>query len=369
MSKRKFVREIKAKEVKNLNPSDIIYLAMKDGSIILIVDDDENTIEYDDIKLDISYKRNQKNYKTIMSDSSLYTLENEKNYPTNASSNNIIDTKSNNSTLYSKIKQIKDNNIKINQKSKEDGRMNKTINNSSLHGIKNEKLDKSFDDLISRKNIGYHEIGYFNKDKSFKSNRMIITTNERSKSSVNYIINNDSKKEIRNYKAITPDKNNKNLNHLISISDLNYDVQNNMTPIRTRYNQKNNINKNNLNYYNFETINSNGGRNQNRSNISIDANPHPENNYSVKRKEIEIMGKIVNDSNSYKNIDHHHPNTLFDPKCYYCQNLARENRLNISNIKVESIYDNYSFLATFGNNEKKEDNIQYEYDENGYYYS
>ena len=159
MSKRKFVREIKAKEVKNLNPSDIIYLAMKDGSIILIVDDDENTIEYDDIKLDISYKRNQKNYKTIMSDSSLYTLENEKNYPTNASSNNIIDTKSNNSTLYSKIKQIKDNNIKINQKSKEDGRMNKTINNSSLHGIKNEKLDKSFDDLISRKNIGYHEIG------------------------------------------------------------------------------------------------------------------------------------------------------------------------------------------------------------------
>ena len=153
MSKRKFVREIKAKEVKNLNPSDIIYLAMKDGSIILIVDDDENTIEYDDIKLDISYKRNQKNYKTIMSDSSLYTLENEKNYPTNASSNNIIDTKSNNSTLYSKIKKIKDNNIKINQKNKEDGRINKTINNSSLHGIKNEKLDKSFDDLISRKNI------------------------------------------------------------------------------------------------------------------------------------------------------------------------------------------------------------------------
>ena len=49
MSKRRFVREIKTKEVKNINPSDIIYLAMKDGSIILIADDDEETINYDNI--------------------------------------------------------------------------------------------------------------------------------------------------------------------------------------------------------------------------------------------------------------------------------------------------------------------------------
>ena len=59
---------------------------------------------------------------------------------------------------------------------------------------------------------------------------------------------------------------------------------------------------------------------------------------------MEIMGRIVNDKNSYRNIDHNHPNTLFDPNCKFCQNLARENKLTISNIKVESIYNNYSFM-------------------------
>ena len=89
MSRRRFVREIKSKEVKNINPSDIIYLAMKDGSIILITDDDEDLIEYDDIKLYNSFKRKRKYYNKKLNtnnDDSLYEFETEKNYKTNTNS-------------------------------------------------------------------------------------------------------------------------------------------------------------------------------------------------------------------------------------------------------------------------------------------
>lgn len=50
MPSRNFVREIKAENIKDINPSDIIYLALKDGSIVLISDNDEETIDYEDIK-------------------------------------------------------------------------------------------------------------------------------------------------------------------------------------------------------------------------------------------------------------------------------------------------------------------------------
>ena len=81
---------------------------------------------------------------------------------------------------------------------------------------------------------------------------------------------------------------------------------------------------------------------------------------------MEIMGRIINDSNSYKNIDHKHPNTLFDEKCLFCQKLAKENNLSISNIKVESNYDNCSFFATFGDIERKQGKRLN--DNNGNYY-
>ena len=169
MSRRRFVREIKAKEVKKINPSDIIYLAMKDGSIILIADDDEETIDYDELKLDTKYKRGQRYYKNtnsnLIHDSSLYTFENENNFKTNANTFNNIDNISNISTINSKRNQANNKNrvlTKIeNSRNKEKERNNKTINYRDLnYEIKNEKLDRSFDDIKEgrKNNIGYHEI-------------------------------------------------------------------------------------------------------------------------------------------------------------------------------------------------------------------
>ena len=48
MPKRNFVREIKAENVKDINPYDIIYLALKDGSIVLVADKDEDAQDFED---------------------------------------------------------------------------------------------------------------------------------------------------------------------------------------------------------------------------------------------------------------------------------------------------------------------------------
>ena len=73
---------------------------------------------------------------------------------------------------------------------------------------------------------------------------------------------------------------------------------------------------------------------------------------------MEIMGKIVNGDDSYRLKDHKHPQKLFDERCPYCQSLARKNKLCLCNIKEESIYDNHSFVASFGGSSSKRGKTQ-----------
>ena len=361
MSRRKFVREIKAKDVKNLNPSDIIYLAMKDGSIILVSDDNDALIDYDDLKLDTSYKRKHKYYnkKVTKSDdnNSLKTFKSDKNYKTNTYSNTSIDNKKASSTAHTTLNIVKEK-PKVNTrmekiKYKQNERMNKTINyNISTYQRKNDKLDKSFDSSqLPHNNIGFHSIEYINNNmnKSFDSYKIEPTYNDRSKSNIpnnKYIINiNDKRQRKDNINKF--DYYQKYSNHLVNISDISFESNDNT--ISNRAYRLSKEQKYNNNY----EINNNLSekKSQLRSKSSIATNL--KNDCVVQRKEVEILGRIVNDKNSYRNIDHHHPNTLFDPKCHYCQNLARENKISVSNIKTESIYDNYAFLATFGESGKK----------------
>ena len=360
MSRRKFVREIKAKEIKNINPSDIIYLAMKDGSLILIADDDEEEINYEDLKLNISNKRRPRYYNKNVStnqDSSIYSLEKDDNLKTNTSSYNIRDNKNRNEIISKNEK----------PKIKENRRNNKTINlDNKDYEIKNEKLDKSFDDIkVKRKNnIGYHEIEYFNNpNKSFDSNKSISIFHDRTESNRNNIINNIYNKEkIRRKNNINAYVNNTtNFNCLPNASDLSFDskdnsslYQNNRRFAKRRENEK------------YENIDYISRKNQLRSKSSININSNSGKSNFIKKKEMEIMGRIVNDTNSYRNVDHKHPYTLFDDKCLFCQKLAKENNLSISNIKVESNYDNCSFVATFGDIERKKGKKLNDY--NGNYY-
>jgi len=360
MSRRKFVREIKAKEVKNINPSDIIHLAMKDGSLILIADDDEEEIEYEDLKLNISNKRRQRYYNkniTINQDSSIYSLEKDDNLKTNTSSYNIRDNKKQNEILSKnenpKLKKNKRNNIIINLYDKN-------------HETKNDKLDKSFDDIKEKRknNIGYHEIEYFNNpNKSFDSNKSISIFHDRTKSNRNNIINNiyTKEKDRRKNNIKAYENNTTDFNCLANTADLSFDSkdnsttnQNNRRLARRKENEKD------------ESIDYIRRKNQLRSKSSININTNSGKSNFIKKKEMEIMGRIVNDTNSYRNIDHKHPYTLFDNKCLFCQKLAKENNLSISNIKVESNYDNCSFVATFGDIERKKGKKLNDY--NGNYY-
>ena len=395
MSRRRFVREIKAKEVKNINPSDIIYLAMKDGSIILITDDDEDLIEYDDLKLENPYKTKRKYYNKkvdISNDNSLYEFETDNNYKTNTHSYKSIENNRINSTNHSTINIVRNNNkdnnknnyskpstpnitqnkpidikknnyikpstpnivqnkpINIKMKKideKENERKNKVINyNISTYQTKNEKLDKSYDTIkIPQNNLVYHEIEYINNsnNKSFDLYKINTSFHDRSKSNINhhnnYKINNNEKTRRKN-NVIKFDEIQKTSNHLVDISFDSNDNSNRRqhTKIEPRQN---------------DYKSTDNEQNKLRSHSSIDIKTKPEKTYFVQRKEMEIMGRIVNDKNSYRNIDHNHPNTLFDTNCEFCQNLARENKLSISNIKVESIYNNYSFMASFGDSGRK----------------
>ena len=170
----------------------------------------------------------------------------------------------------------------------------------------------------------------------------------------------------------TNDDNKRNSTDIIGISDISFESNDNHRLNKTpNHVQKRKLNdffiKKEKNEYDNGNNNYRNKRNQLKSQNSIDINPKSEQNYFVKKKEFEIMGRIINDRNSYKNINHNHPNTLFDPKCIFCQNLARENKLSISNIKAESIHDNYSFMASFGGSgtkrekEKKENNTPRKY--------
>ena len=91
MPRRNFVREIKPEKIKDINPYDIIYLALKDGSIVLITDSDEEALDYDDLKsetLTSSQKRANANFYT-----SKY-VKNKKQIKT-ISTNLTIDTENN----------------------------------------------------------------------------------------------------------------------------------------------------------------------------------------------------------------------------------------------------------------------------------
>jgi hypothetical protein len=398
MPKRNFVREIKAKNIKDINPYDIIYLALKDGSIVLVSDNDEDILDYDEYRSNTLQNSSKKG-----TNSNFYKDKNNKNNnqrKTISSNRNTNDTENNNiKTKYSNSSKdkIKGNSFSternpnkpiiiknINEKEKysrynrDKELMNKTYNfgrkdyntqfnkNAKITNYynENERLEKSYDNITFNqdKNNFVHTIQYTNKinnsnqrPRSTKSQyRENYKNNQRIKFTSNYTSRTPSKNEN---KGFIYDNNKNNYHHLINISDIN--INDDSFINRTQQFDKVGINQNysdsNQNYINnnYRNINSFKRGKPIRSQSFSNRNYEKPQAYFVERKEMEIMGRIVNDDNSYRLIDHRHPNTLFEAKCPYCQELARNNKLCLSNIKEESILNNHSFLASFGGSGKK----------------
>ena len=408
MPKRNFVREIKPENIKDINPYDIIYLALKDGSIVLISDSDEETLDYDDIKSETlgysqkrananfytsKYGKNKKQTKTISSNLtndtdnnknnkySNYTKDKDKrktpSTPSYSFENNrnkpiIISNRNNNDNINNYRRNNNNNDIdKMNKSYTEFNRTNPNLN----YHRRTERLEKSFDNFNSdSQNNYFHKIEYIsnNNNERPKSIRSQTEQNNRKPNSfhqrINIIQNDYSNRtpQRRENKRFIYDNTRNNYSHLINISDkkrnINEDNDNSFMnktqqfERRDIYQDYSNINyKINNNNKNINSFNRGQpikpGRSQSFSNT--DRNIKTPQTLVIKRREMEIMGRIVNDDDSYRSIDHKHPNTLFEPKCPYCQSLARKNKLCISSIKEESIYDNHSFVAIFGSGNKK----------------
>lgn len=300
MPSKSFVKEIKADKIKDLNPSDIIYLAMKDGSIILVADNNEELVDYsesDDILGNSFHGRINQNY---------FSGKYKKKFTKGPTSHSI------DNFLKIREKELIDTSLNIGEKNYETDFNIKYPNNSSIEKIKKSHF--------------FHKIEYFgnnNMNTSFKSNK------------TDYMINRKINKSCENFKFGRHHRNNSSKSN-----DFSIDNKLKIQPI-----EKINIYRINEDTYN--NINSfNIGKQDMCQN-------YKDNNLDVKTKEMQIMGKIINHDNSYKLIDHKHPHTLYDPSCKYCQNLSRKNKLCLSHIKEESIQDNHSFTASFENSNKK----------------
>ena len=420
MPTRNFVREIKPENIKDINPSDIIYLALKDGSIVLVADNDDDTFDYEDIKFDstdntkirsssnysnIKFYKNKKQKKTI---STHETTDNENNLKTNKYSS-LLTNKNKFSSFstdmnqnkpiimshrnekisnYTRYKNAKDNLNQTYNYSKNNyiSEFSKTTRNMNNY-IKKEKLEKSFDNInnIDKvENNFFHKIEYNNKDnvsvRSYKTDNSIYQRPKSSRSQKQSYNNIKEKIKNNSYSVNrTPIKkeskeklyNKKNYNNtsLINISNLSINDESNIMN-RTQEIEKRDIyreyfdnNEKAENNYRKVNVFKNG---EHTRNLSYNKNAQTPNTYYVKRKEMEIMGRIVNDDDSFRLNDHKHPQTLFDEKCPYCQSLARKNKLCLSNIKEESIYDNHSFVASFGGSSSKRGKTQNKISSNYY---
>ena len=412
MPKRDFVREIKAENIKDLNPYDIIYLALKDGSILLVADD-EDIQEFEDYLENSSQKKANANFynKIYNSKKLINTNEISSNRNTNDIENNNTQTKY---SYYSKNKtKIPSYSIGNDQKrpiavtsyinkneyknkylkyKNEEETTNKTYNfgrtnyKSTLNKIepipsnylRKAKLEKTFEHINNNQKKDNNYLNFNSENNSFQTYKSDLRINKRpvstkphhnlSKYSNNLININNIERHYSNSKTpsrrerkiFINDISNTNYNNsLINISGLNNNTEDNSFMNRTQQADNKDYYKKYLdvtygpNYY--KTINSFKKRipvrTQSSSNTS--AQIPQTRTYTVKRKEMQIIGKIVNDDNLYRLIDHNHPNLLFEPKCPYCQNLARNNKLSLSNITEESIFDNHSFHAIFGHSSKK----------------
>ena len=417
MPSRNIVREIKAESIRDINPSDIIYLALKDGSILLVVENDDDTVDYDEIKLDYfqnssrkrsnigyntdKYHRNNRNTKQTKKNTTYTKTDNRKNIATNnyssysrGNTHNTsysIDRRQNKSMItlnkndkkndYSRYKNTRDNLNKTYNYDKKiySPQYTRTKPNISKY-TRTEKLERSYD-ITNNNNNNYrnhtlHQIEYSNKRKnSFQSQKKDPKTYQRPQSTnTNYkssYRNNNNGKErtkVTSYSTSkTPSRqqhkgftfnNNDNNNSIINISNLSLKNEKNFVN-KTHLIEKKNIYKDylknkqkNENENKYKNINSFKRGEQIKTKAYTSRNAQTP-NYSVKKKEFQIIGKITNNDKSVKLVENKYLKTTCITKSKYIQNESRNNKQSLNKIKEESTYNNNSFHVSYGGNLSK----------------
>ena len=393
MSSRNFVREIKAEDVKGINPKDIVYLAMKDGSILLITDNDENIINFEDMD-SIIKRKNNRNYNYEKYNNNKYQIKS--NSSNSRDNNNTPSTYSNYSkdrtktSSYSsrekdqnKSKAIISNrsqnerNYKANDISNKNSNISRTNYTSEVYKISpnlNNKIKSARLGTTSNTSNISHKRTYVinennnnNNNQSNSSNSRVI---QRNKSTKNYFISNTQNNDKNDEKFknnfhsnfASPIQNKYNNNFVYNskrknnLNDKNNNISdrdNKNIPIRKfeiNYSKENNSYKYNKDYNKDDQIRNNS-ISINKTSISKYISP-PKN--CDNKKEVEISGKFVICDDMNKFIEHGYSFNLFKNDYSLCDNLVKNTKLNLSSIK-EDEFGKHGFVAIFGKcNGKKE---------------
>ena len=400
MSVRNFVREIKAEDVKDINPKDIVYLAMKDGSILLITDNDENIIDFGDID-SIIKRKNNRNYNYEKYNNNKYQIEENSshsrdNNKTPSTYSNYSKDKTKTSSYYSREKaqnkskaiipnrnkNERNNNYKsndISNKYSNIGRTNYTsefvkISPNLINKIKSERLGTA----SNTSNTSYKRTYVINENNNnnYQSNLSNSRVIQRNKSTKNYLNSNTQNNEKndeqfkKNFHSdfnspIQKKYNNNFLYENKRKNNLNNDKNNNISDrdnknkiIQKRKFDNNNYYKENNSYKYTNDYNKDieiRNNNISEKTTSISKFLSPQKNYD-NTKEVEISGKFVIYDDINKLNEHGHNFNLFKQDFSFCDNLVKNNKLNLTNIKEDEL-GSHGFVAIFGKcNGKKGNN-------------
>ena len=362
MPTKNIVKEILPEQIKDVNPYEIIYLAMKDGSVIMIVDKEDAKFE----PKNLNYNTEENTKKDV--------FINEK-IPRSKNIINISDKKSTNKSFQKNSNDFNKKSDKI-----EDNNLNYTFNYSNQYQV----TDSTFNNNSNRdhsqdinKSINMKNYKQFNNTKySFDNN--YYTENQRAISQKpkignnnNYIDNNKHyyqvrsdyyKKENQPISTIRYNNNNQN-NNIFSVSnslftDTNNNFNNNtfnasverklinvIQPMQKEEYLEISFEQKSVKTENLGGYYENNGRNFDKYGIYNYNNNARIRSQSFNQENIKKVGHRMNHICNCDNMGVH---KILDPNCPKCREKAKEMNLDLINVGDGLFYDNHSYYQSYG---------------------
>ena len=361
MPTKNIVKEILPEQIKDVNPYEIIYLAMKDGSVIMIVDKEDAKFE----PKNLNYNTEENTKKDV--------FINEK-IPRSKNIINISDKKCTN-------KSFEKNSNDFNKKSDkiEDNNLNYTFNYSNQYQV----TDSTFNNNSNRdhsqdinKSINMKNYKQFNNTKysfdnnCYTENNRAISQKPKIGNNNNYIGDNKHYYQVRNdyYKKenqpiSTIRYNNNRNNNIFSVSnslftDTNNNFNNNtfnasverklinvIQPMQKEEYLEISFEQKSVKTENLGGYYENNGRNFDKYGIYNYNNNARIRSQSFNQENIKKVGHRMNHICNCDNMGVH---KILDPNCPKCREKAKEMNLDLINVGDGLFYDNHSYYQSYG---------------------
>ena len=359
MPTKNIVREILPEQIKDVNPYEIIYLAMKDGSVIMIADKEDENFESLDLNYNIEETKTKDKFKTEKNSKSKNKINSsDKKYNSNKSfrknysdfnmkSNKTKNYNLNNTFNYSNQYQVTDPNFNNNRVYSHD--INKSISMRNFSHVSNGKY--TFDNNPFREN--YRAVSQ--KPKIGNNNNYLGDTKYY------YQIRSGYYKKVNRPISSARSHNIKNDNNIFYISNSFFTDKKNKNFINKTYNEnverkiikvtppipKEEYLEISFEQKSIKTENIGGYYENNPGNERYDI---CKNNAKVRCQsfDLENVKKMGGRVNHICNSDNMGVHKILDPNCPLCRKKAKEMNLNLINVGDEVFYDNHSYYQSFG---------------------